>query len=220
MHQLNDYDLLIFDCDGVILDSNGLKLSAMEDAVFACGFSSDDAAKCKAFFINNFGRSRFYHVTHFVNHILDVKDIKKAIIYHEILEGFSSRCSKEYENSQFTANFEVFFNALSCKKAVASGSEQEELRRVLRSKNIAHKFEKVFGSPTSKNDNVFTILKEISHRRAALIGDSVADLDAAVLNNIDFIAYTPYSNVPEKISNLCKQQGFHVLSEWPTALGT
>ena len=34
MPPLNDYEVYIFDCDGVILDSNQLKIKAMKQALY------------------------------------------------------------------------------------------------------------------------------------------------------------------------------------------
>ena len=43
MHQLSNYDLCIFDCDGVILDANTIKINAMAKAVIDAGFSKFQA---------------------------------------------------------------------------------------------------------------------------------------------------------------------------------
>jgi len=65
MRRFSDYDLLIFDCDGVILDSNTLKIDAMRSALTEFDITTEEANRCALFFAENFGKSRFYHVDYY-----------------------------------------------------------------------------------------------------------------------------------------------------------
>jgi len=51
-----------------------------------------------------------------------------------------------------------------------------------------------------------------------MIGDAVSDFEAAQDNAIDFIAYTPLSNVPDKMRALSKEHGFLELTQWADAV--
>ncbi len=215
MHPLFDYDLVIFDCDGVILDANQLKIAAMERAVLKHGFSVSEATECKCYFSDNFGKSRFYHVRHFVDNILAVTQSSADQVYQSIIDEFAVQCRESYADAPITPGFEVMFAKLSGKKAVASGSEQQELRALFANRGMSEHYEDILGSPTAKNDNVTTLLAEIPHKRAVMVGDAVADFEAAQANDIDFIAYVPFSNVPEKMKALAVQQQFPYLDEWP-----
>jgi phosphoglycolate phosphatase-like HAD superfamily hydrolase len=215
MHPLYDYDLCIFDCDGVILDSNELKITAMEQSVIDAGFDTKKATECKEYFSNNFGRSRFFHIQHFVDEILPVDKKQKQATYDNILEIFSKKCSAQYVNTDTTPNFERMLSLHQAKKAVASGSEQEELRALFKSRGFSDNYEYIFGSPTHKSENVATILKEVPHTKAVMIGDAVADFEAASINSIDFIAYLPFSNVRDVMLKLAKKHDFCVIDEWP-----
>jgi phosphoglycolate phosphatase-like HAD superfamily hydrolase len=215
MRPMFDYDLFIFDCDGVILDANQLKIDAMEQAIIAAGYSGDSVLKCKLHFADNFGQSRFVHIRHFVEHILDIKESRQEGAYQLILEQFSERCRKGYIVANVTPNFDVMLDSLKGSKAVASGSEQDELRAVLNKRGYQNRFERIYGSPRAKTVNVAAILKEIPHTKAVMIGDAVADYDAAVSNDIDFIAYLPFSNVADTMKGLAQKHNFIVLNEWP-----
>jgi phosphoglycolate phosphatase-like HAD superfamily hydrolase len=210
-----DYDLYIFDCDGVILDANQIKIDAMEQAIIDAGFSGASVLKCKSHFANNFGQSRFVHIRHFVEHILDIKESRQEGAYQLILEQFSERCRKGYIYANITPNFDAMLNSLKGAKAVASGSEQDELRLLLNKLGYQNKFERIYGSPTAKTVNVAAILKEIPHTKAVMIGDAIADYEAAKYNSIDFIAYLPFSNVRNTMKELAAEHKFSVLNEWP-----
>lgn len=71
MHIFDQYDLIIFDCDGVLLDSNNMKVSAMNAALKLSNyFTNQQVEALTEQFKNNFGRSRFHHVDNFVEPLL------------------------------------------------------------------------------------------------------------------------------------------------------
>jgi phosphoglycolate phosphatase-like HAD superfamily hydrolase len=219
MHPLFNYDLYIFDCDGVILDANQIKVTAMAKAVSKAGFSEAKTEACRQNFANNFGKSRFVHIRHFVENILNVDANHQESVYQEILKNFSDVCREEYSSAYKTPRFDEALKALPGRKAVASGSEQEELRNLFEKRNMADSFESILGSPTAKSENVAEILRSIPHEKAVMIGDAVADFEAAQANGIDFIAYLPFSNVPGYMKKLSESKGFLALDEWPILNG-
>lgn len=79
MHLIYNYELYIFDCDGVILNSNALKIVAMKEALLALSFSAGKVAECVEYFSKNFGKSRFHHIKYFIENILHVENEKKSI---------------------------------------------------------------------------------------------------------------------------------------------
>ena len=78
MQSFYDYDVIIFDCDGVILDSNNLKIKAMEAALLKSNFPKNKIKKSIKFFNDNFGMSRFYHVDYFVEVLNGDCDLEEA----------------------------------------------------------------------------------------------------------------------------------------------
>jgi len=215
MHPIFDYDLYIFDCDGVILDSNALKIQAMKEVLETLSFKSELVTKCVMYFGNNFGQSRFHHVTHFVNEILELKNDQKAEVEAKILSDFSAQCKVLYLTAELTPGFLDLIQALPGKKFVASGSEQRELRAVFKSRGLDKNFIDIFGSPTPKAQLLTNILQSLPDTRALMIGDAVSDFDASQVNNIDFICYIPYSNVPLKMKSLAKEHQFELIESWP-----
>ena len=51
----------LFDCDGVLLDSNNLKVEALADALFTVGASKEFIDLAIKTFRQNFGKSRLKH---------------------------------------------------------------------------------------------------------------------------------------------------------------
>ena len=86
MRQFMSHDLFIFDCDGVILDSNRLKFNAMENALRQQGEVKGGEFKALEMFKQNFGKTRSAHLDDFINHCLilakdaDVNKVKSGII--------------------------------------------------------------------------------------------------------------------------------------------
>lgn len=204
MHQLDDYDIYIFDCDGVILDSNQLKIDAMEIALTTELENNDKIYECINYFRNNFGQSRFHHVSHFLDNVTKVPEFNKKNLEQRILNNFSNQCSQLYLKANLTPGIKLFLESCKGKKYVASGSEQAELIKVFKQLGLDVYFNGIFGSPTKKTDIITSILEEEKNTNAVMIGDSESDMLSATKNNIDFIFYSPFSNVKEKMITQCK----------------
>lgn len=215
MHPIFNYDIYIFDCDGVILDSNALKVQAMKEALEALSFKPALVTECADYFANNFGKSRFHHVAHFVNNLLELRNEEKAAIEEKILCYFSEQCKSLYLTAELTPGFLDLIQKLPGKKFVASGSEQSELRTVFEKRGLDEYFVDIFGSPTPKTQLLYNILQNHSYTRALMIGDAVSDFEASCINNIDFICYIPFSNVGNRMITLAISHGFKVLECWP-----
>jgi phosphoglycolate phosphatase-like HAD superfamily hydrolase len=218
MHPFNEYDLIIFDCDGVILDSNQLKIDAMKNALIDAGCSNDEVNNCSHFFASNFGKSRFYHIDYFIENFIDMggKDDDKT--RDILLESFSNQCCELYLQASEADGVSTVFKRSNAIKCVASGSEQNELQKIFLQRELSQYFTLILGSPTKKVDLVRNILSETTYSRAVLIGDAVSDLESAKSNNIDFIYYSPLSNVDSKMRELCSNQGYRVLDSFQEVL--
>lgn len=211
MHPLFDgYDTIIFDCDGVILDSNNLKVEAMYNALYLAQVPESEIESCCDYFKANFGKSRFHHIQYFIEHFIDKKD---DMLYEQVLNQYSSQCEELYISAELTPNFLDAISNCSADLYIASGSAQDELRKVFSQRNLEQYFSSILGSPVAKVDNVKTILHQ-SKGKALMIGDALSDYDAAKKNNIDFIGYLPFSNVKEELKSLSKMEGFPILRGW------
>ncbi|WP_104025087.1 HAD family hydrolase [Vibrio hyugaensis] len=211
MHpQFKGYETIIFDCDGVILDSNNLKIEAMRNALHSAHVPDIEAERCCEYFKANFGKSRFYHVRYFIDHL--IADRYDGL-YESVLNYYSRQCEELYLTAEITPNFLSAITDCTARLYVASGSAQDELRKVFQQRNLDQYFDLILGSPTTKSDNVATILAQ-SKGKALMIGDAVSDYLAAENNSIDFLGYLPFSNVKEELEHLSKNNGFPILRSW------
>jgi len=218
MHLIADYDVYIFDCDGVILDSNQLKIDAMHNALSAIVTDTTQVKACVDYFRDNFGRSRFHHVDIFIEQFLLLDKNKAAETKQSILDAYSMQCKSLYLQAELTPGFIDFITQLKGKKFIASGSEQQELRDVFNARGLDSYFDEIYGSPTKKSDLVANILDITKASNAIMFGDAVSDLEAANINNIDFIGYLPFSNVKEKLVSLADKSAYKVIEQWSELL--
>jgi phosphoglycolate phosphatase-like HAD superfamily hydrolase len=218
MHQIYEHDCYIFDCDGVILNSNILKLEAMRNTLIELDFPINEIDLCVDYFSSNFGKSRFHHVEHFLEKILMINKQNKQLIEDKILNSFSIQCKRLYLTAELTPFFLEFILLLKGAKYIASGSEQKELRGVFEARGLSKYFNGIYGSPTKKSDLIASIIKQSQSKKIMMFGDAVSDFEASRDNHIKFICYLPFSNVKEKMLKLSKENNFDVLSEWPIKL--
>lgn len=211
---LSDYEVYIFDCDGVILDSNQLKIDAMKAALSSVFLDKKEIGKCVDYFRNNFGKSRFHHIEVFVNDFLDLDEKAAESIADTLLKEYSLKCKSLYLSAEVTPGFIDFIEGINGRKYVASGSEQSELREVFQERGLNKYFNSVFGSPKRKSELVSNILEIEGVRNAIMFGDALSDLDAAVDNNIDFVAYLPFSNVKKQLGNKAGKYNFAKINDW------
>lgn len=201
---------IIFDCDGVVLDSNKLKIDAMFQALKGNNISDNDILNCINYFKNNFGKSRYEHVDKFSS-MLNI-ELNKELI----LKKYSKNISKKYPECAFTENFTSFFRKNNHTRFfIVSGSDQDELRKVFKYKDIDI-FDEILGSPTKKAINLRNLIssQNLSKEDTCYIGDSVADIYAAKDNDLNFIGYTPYSNNKDSFIEECIRNNYKILEKW------
>ncbi|MFE8102957.1 HAD hydrolase-like protein [Brenneria goodwinii] len=191
-----DYDVYIFDCDGVILDSNQLKLDAMKKALGE--YPVQDIAACIDYFSKNFGRSRYHHVEHFLKNFIRCSAENYQQKYDDIIFKYADFCLNLYKKAKVNTGFVDFISNVKSDKYVASGSDENELKQVFAERGLDIYFSDIFGSPESKVNNVKKIL-ERGYSKGVMFGDALGDLIAAEKNNIDFIFLSDLSTAPELV---------------------
>ncbi len=214
MRKFSDYDLIVFDCDGVLLNSNKLKIKAMENALKDAGCKTVEVNKCTTFFASNFGKSRFYHIDYFVNNYINLEGTNIENFKKEILSNYSKQCESLYFLADITPFTKKLLIESQAIKYVASGSEQNELRTVFKARQLDSYFNDVLGSPEKKSVHLSSILKRNLNSKAVMIGDAFSDLEAAQINNIDFIFYSPFSLVEPELRKLCNELNYRVVDSF------
>lgn len=206
---LDSYDVIILDCDGVIFDSNLLKVEAFKRALR--DFDLDVIEAFSEYFRNNFGTSRYHLTKVFIENFLN-KDFDEEL-YKKILTEYGNSCLLLYKESNLTNRFMGFLDCYKVKKFyVASGGNEEELNQVFKEKDIHHYFEQILGSPRKKNNLVSEVLIRNPGKKIIMIGDAKSDFLASQENNIDFIYMSQYSLVKDKMEKLSQEYDFKIIN--------
>ena len=210
---LNKYKTFIFDCDGVILNSNKIKSTSFRDITKKFGIKKSD--KFYKYHIENGGVSRNEKFKYFVNNILKINDeklIKSLIseysnkIYGSLLKCEVSNCLDQLKK-KFNLNEWI----------VLTGGNENEVKKIFRKKQIFHfKRKNIYGSPKSKYENYKQLKKnKLIKFPIIFFGDSRYDYEFSRDNNIDFIfvnGWTEFKDWEEfckkklikTIKNLCE----------------
>lgn len=200
---LSHYKTLVFDCDGVILNSNKIKTDSFYST--ACIWSQDAAQDLVDYHLANGGVSRHVKFKYLLNHILPryftdpvpgidgpgLSDLLKA--YSSYVYGSLMVCdiaNRLHELRSFTS---------SSSWCVVSGSDQSELRDIFSQRSINHLFDAgIFGSPDPKP---LILNREISNGTiefpALFLGDSKYDYTCSNKYKIDFLFLHGWSDVSD-----------------------
>jgi phosphoglycolate phosphatase-like HAD superfamily hydrolase len=191
------YKTLIFDCDGVILDSNKLKTQGFYKAVMSDGSTYADALV--NFHLRNGGISRYKKFSHYLSSI----NKKSNLSLDFLLSKYKAHVFCGLLSCDVSLGFEEFI--ISVEKShnmVISGGDQAELKVVFGKRSISHFFDGgIFGSPLDKEEIIRT---QISNGNlifpAVFFGDSKYDYEVASKFGIDFIYLSDLSEITNKES--------------------
>tara|TARA_Y100000768_G_C23945501_1_gene667376 strand:+ start:315 stop:959 length:645 start_codon:yes stop_codon:yes gene_type:complete len=178
------YNTFIFDCDGVILDSNSLKTQAFYDVVIKDG--AQFANKLVQYHKDNGGISRYKKFEHY----LKVINKKSAFTMDNLLENYKNSVVKGLLSCNLTKGFNKFIKDLKNSHCIIiSGGDDLELNTVFKKRDLSVFFDGgIFGSPKNKDE---IIKEQISKKNivfpAIYFGDSKYDYEVSKKNEIDFI---------------------------------
>ncbi len=195
--KIEKYKIFLFDCDGVLLDSNDIKVNAFYEAVKH--HSKSGARELAAYHKTTGGIGRFIKFRYFFENIMKRTD-DYTEDYNEALENFSRASYSELLSCQFTKGMEAFLNKLppNTQKYVISGTEQNELQKILQERDLSKYFNGIFGTPASKDEIFADILKKKENNDDVIyFGDAQKDYEVAMEFNTDFVfvsGYTAFSD--------------------------
>lgn len=96
MRQIYEKKAVVLDCDGVVLDSNFMKISSMRKAIESQNEVTDGVEKAVTYFRKNFGLSRFHHAKYFVNECLLFSGVTESQLFERILEKYGQLVEEQY----------------------------------------------------------------------------------------------------------------------------
>ena len=186
---------IIFDFDGVILDSNHVKEEAFAKIYNEYGNAIRN--KVVKYHRNNLGISR-YNKFKFIH-----ENYLKKKINNKNLENLSFKFSEIVFNKIISVNFIpgsykfISNNLHNYDLHISSATPLRELIKICKKKKISSYFKSINGYPQTKKEHIKFIIEKnnLGIKEIVYIGDSINDLDAAKCFNINFILLGKKNNI-------------------------
>ena len=185
------YESFVFDCDGVVLDSNRVKTDAFRLAALPYGAAAAQAMV--AFHVAHGGVSRYEKFRHFLHEIVGGGSDAEL---QALLERYAAAVQEGLMQCAVAPGLRALRAATPAANwLIVSGGDQAELREIFRVRNLDGLFDGgIFGSP----DDKITILNRECARgtirpRALFLGDSRYDHVAASTCGLDFVFVSGWS---------------------------
>ena len=189
IEMLRKYDAFIFDFDGVIVDSLGVKSEAFGQLFVDLG--PEVMEKVKLYHLRNGGVSRYEKFKYYF----------RTFRGKEITAQESAMLDKQYSDLVVRKVVEADYipgvvdvlkviktnNKFCC---VISATPQDEIRHIVRERDLGNFFQVIVGSPRSKKENVGLVLAKhkLVSQKTLYFGDARSDYEAALAYGVDFIA--------------------------------
>ena len=190
---LKNKTCFVFDFDGVIKDSVHAKTLAFQKIYE--NEEQEISIKVKDYHLKNGGMPRFQKFKYYEEILLKKKVSDDEI--NELCSKFSLIVKDQVINSKPIPGILMFLDKLKEKKllmAINSATPLKELNEIIYKCNYDKYFDKVYGSPSSKSENLLSIMNyyKINQDDIIFFGDAKSDLLAAQELNIDFVGVGSY----------------------------
>lgn len=184
------YSGIIFDFDGVILESVHVKARAFR-SLFAA--YPEQQERIVQLHLQHGGWSRYEKFRRIYADFLHLPLSDDEIV--RLDATFGALVAEEMKTCPFVPGARGFIQrrATECPLFVASGTPQGELRGNVATRGLGPYFTGVYGSPPHKPEIVETVLRQVGAvpSELLLIGDSMPDYEAAVETGVAFAGRVP-----------------------------
>lgn len=182
-----DWDAILFDFDGVLVESVDVKTKAF--AALYREHGPEIEAKVVAHHLANGGMSRFDKFRVYQSEFL------AAPADEDTIQGLAARFGALVEDEVCacaeTLGAQNLLDALYGRTPlyVVSATPAEELRRIVARRGLAAYFEDVRGAPRAKRDHILDLMQACgaAAQRTLFVGDAMNDYNAAAGAGVRFI---------------------------------
>lgn len=190
MKHFNKYNIILWDFDGVLMDSMPVRDSGFEQVLK--DYPNEQVAELLNFHRTQGGLSRYVKFRYFFEEVRREKVSEKQV--QALANRFSKIMLENLINTEYLIADSLGYIKKNHQKQdfhIVSGSDEKELQKICSGLNIDTYFKSIQGSPTPKNKLVADILTNNNYKNeeVCLIGDSINDLEAAQVNEIAFFGY-------------------------------
>jgi phosphoglycolate phosphatase-like HAD superfamily hydrolase len=212
MMSIDAYATLVFDCDGVVLNSNLIKTEAFRTAALPWGEAAANALV--EHHVSNGGVSRYKKFDYFLDHIVPqhaqhtLPDERDAII-KKLLNTYAAEVRAGLISCTVAEGIQELRAATrDASWLIVSGGDQVELREIFGLRGLDRLFDGgIFGSPSNKDTILASKIESGAISRPGLfVGDSRYDHEAAARAGLDFIfayAWTEFKEWEEYVMSNC-----------------
>ena len=193
--------IFIFDCDGVLIDSNDLKTKAFE-LVASSFFEKHVSMDLISYHMKNRGKSRWDKF----NYIISKYQIK--IPLNVLVDAFSMFLEDKLYSCDVVPGAIEFVNKkvdTGHKAFVASAGEQEQVQKLLKLKGCKLDYDQIYGSPESKLNIVKMLKAKFNQTNFVFFGDSVHDAECSLSIGARFVFVSGYTDTSS--SEICSILG-------------
>lgn len=206
---IKQYKTIVFDCDGVVLNSNQTKKNAYFDVAKKMGGTDEQAQALVDYHVKLGSFPRNGKIEYYL------KEIVKQPVTKALMQQYMDAFEEILDASLMECEVAPGLQALKQKTPQArwmllSGGDQAELRKIFARRDLAHLFEAgIFGGPDTKD---IVLAREKANGNITLpalfYGDSKYDHQAATEAGLDFIFLSDWTEVSDW-QNYC--QAHHIL---------
>lgn len=193
---IDRYSTMVFDCDGVLLNSNEVKTQAFFQAALPYG---EQAAQALAdYHVANGGVSRYKKFSYFLEHMVPAP-LADVTLDH-LLARYAACVQEGLLNCELASGLhQLREKTPQARWMIVSGGDQAELRNLFAERQLASLFDGgIFGSPDTKDE---ILAREKANGNivapALFIGDSKYDHQASTSAGLDFVFLSGWSEVKE-----------------------
>jgi phosphoglycolate phosphatase-like HAD superfamily hydrolase len=210
---LTKYKSIVFDCDGVVLDSNVVKTEAYFRTAKNLGATDEQAQALVDYHVRLGGISRYHKFDYYLREITHQSVTDAAI--QALLDEFSRELEVGLIECRVAEGLDALRKATpQTNWMILSGGDQQEIRNLFEKRSLSHYFDGgLFGSPDNK-DTVLAREKLNGNLQlpALFFGDSKYDFEAATRAGVDFVFLSDWTEVPEW-NNYCAQNNITVMQK-------
>lgn len=205
---LRRYQVAIFDCDGVILDSNAIKSNAFHAAV--CDESPALADQFVAYHKANGGISRYVKFAWFYRELANCSAEEQAVKVNAALTRYAGIVREQLLHCALTPGVMTclqWFATRGVPCYVNSGGDQSELREVFSVRGLDRWFAGIYGSPATKQANLAQLQQQGAlPLPGVFFGDAKSDYVAARDFELDYVYLQACSEWQDGPA-FCREQG-------------
>jgi phosphoglycolate phosphatase-like HAD superfamily hydrolase len=182
----NPLRAVVFDFDGVILESNEVKTDTFAELYAPHG--PEVVAQVLAHHLENLGISRFKKFAWIAEHVLRVP-ISEAE-GQELGRRFTDLALAKVLAAPFVPGAERALATIGLPMFVASGTPEPELRDIVERRGLTPRFREVHGTPNEKPAILRGVMARhgLASDEVLFVGDGLSDYRAAMEVGVEFLA--------------------------------